>query len=121
MNHDTRMLYFGCIGGPGHFMHNESGAHDWKATTPWGRTPDGTLCPQGREVEGRALLHRKQGWTALSFWDRSVDGRGGCNSNFFVNQTMTFEEIVGLAKERFPRVWARYRFEVVPAEPATAP
>jgi hypothetical protein len=112
---DIRVLYFGCIGGPGHYMHTEGGRRDWDVTTPWGKAPDGTLCPQGKQVEGRAELHHKGGWTALSFWDRSVDGRSGCNSNFFVNRTMTFDEVVALSKERLPRVWSRFKFDVVPA------
>ena len=112
----TRVLYFGCIGQPGHFMHVAPGRRDYNAATPWGSTPDGTLCPDGeRQVEGIAVLHHKNGWTALSFWDRSVDKRGGCNSNFFADQVLSFDEMVALARERFPQVWSRFPFEVVPA------
>lgn len=109
-----RVLYFGCIGQPGHFMHGEDGRRDYYAVTPWGKTPDGTLCPEGKQVEGKALLHHKAGWTAISFWDRSVDGRGGCNSNFFVDRDLSFDEAVAISKERFPRIWSRFKFEVTP-------
>lgn len=112
---ETKMYYFGCVGQPGHFMHRPGGRRDWDADTPWGRTPDGTLCPAGgKQVEGVALIHHKDGWTALSFWDRSVDQRGGCNSNFFVAAELSFDEMVAQAKERFPQVWHRFNFDVVP-------
>lgn len=58
------------------------------------------------------MIHRRDGWTALSFWDRSIDKRGACNSNYFAEGTFTFEEMVALAKERFPDRWACMKFEV---------
>lgn len=113
----ARVLYFGCIGRPGHFMHKSGGTRDWDAITPWGKTPDGTLClkDDGRQPQGEALLHHKDGWTALSFWDRSVDKRGGCNSNFFANGDFTFDEMLMLARLRFPEVIARLTFPITDA------
>lgn len=119
-----KMLYFGCWDQPGHYLVNVHGAHQWhekgspKYVLPWDRI-DGALCygckgdyDNGPQKEGLAKLHQKNGWTALSFWDRSVDKRGGCNSNFFLPAIVSFDEMVRLAKQQFPQIWARYKFPV---------
>jgi len=106
-------LYYGCVGSPGHFMHRPGGRRDWDANTPWGRTPDGTLLAKNeKQIEGRAVIHHKDGWTALSFWDRSVDHRGGSNSNFFIADDLTFDQMLERAKAAFPEVFARFKFDV---------
>lgn len=128
-----QFFYFGCIGGPGHFMHNsvpDNGLEARRATShfternPWGYDIDGALCPNGRrsgkEVEGEALIHHKDGWTALSFWDRSVDKRGACNSNFLAEGTFTFDEMKKLAEEKFPHVMRRFTFPIVDLTPQPA-
>lgn len=116
-----KTLYFGCIGQSGHYMFNEHGHHIYGAegTTPWGATPDGTLCygrkdayNNGPQEQGLAVLHHKDGWTALSFWDRSVDKRGGCNSNFFAEGTYGPADMINICKEMWPQVWSRFTFEV---------
>lgn len=127
---NVKMYYFGCVETAGHFMWDKnlhlhiSDAHDcpWKADRG---DIDGKLQPHraactkksycgcGSSPEGKALVHSKDGWTALSFWDRSVDTRGGCNSTFFAKGDFTFETMVQLAKVNFPKVWNRYKFEIV--------
>lgn len=127
-----RMFYFGPWNKPGHYFFDEHGYsvdEDRKAEFPFGHRQgkvgvDGRLqpgCPdpsdrlQRRtrgEVEGEALLHHIQGWTALCFWDRSVDTRGACNSNYFAEGTFTFEEMVEMAKECFALRWNKMKFEV---------
>ena len=128
-----RMFYFGPWDRAGHYLHDERGMTvygDKRGTLPWGDETDGGLqphfddcrkkvtysrsycdCPRG--PEGVALLHHKNGWTALSFWDRSVDTRGACNSTYFAEGTFTFEEMVAMAKERFAYRWNKMPFEVV--------
>lgn len=124
-----KVFYFGC--------HREAGHYWWRpgmrslrseetAGVPWGYWVDSILCPgyvknepyrrSKPEIEGEALLHHKDGWTALAFWDRSVDKRGGCNSNFFAEGTHSFDEMVKIAQEHFPEVWKRFPFEVRLAE-----
>ena len=115
------MLYFGPWAEPGHFLFREGGQYfrgklplgfPWD---PWSSTSgiDGQLQPpSGEQEEGAALLHHKDGWTALSFWDRSVDKRGGCNSTYFAEGTFTFEQMVHMAKTRFSERWDKMRFEV---------
>ncbi len=111
------VFYFGCIGDIGHYMFNTHGRSVRDVgDMPWGRYgEDGKLPPEeGGQVQGEALVHHKDGWTALSFWDRSVDTRFGCNSNFFFRGTYDFAEAVALARTAFPQVWARFTFDVRP-------
>lgn len=118
--------YFGCRNRPGHYLfdvHFRLTPYGGPKELPWKeREIDGRLCPNwrakgkhrnGPEIEGNALLHHKEGWTALAFWDRSVDRRGACNSVFFFEGTHTFEEAVELARATFPGVWSRFTFEVI--------
>lgn len=111
----VKVFYFGCIGGAGHYMHAANGSTDWKfmESNPWGKHIDTGLCPAGPEIEGQSLIHHKDGWTALSFWDRSVDKRGKCNSSFLAEGDFDFEQMVQLAKEHFPSVMARFKFPIV--------
>lgn len=114
---ESKMFYFGPWDRPGHFLVGEHGSHvPYKNECPW--TPDqidGILQPKDSQAEGRALLHYKDGWTALSFHDRSVDTRGGCNSTYFARGVLTFDEIVLMAKTRFAERWERMKFEVTQA------
>jgi hypothetical protein len=71
-----------------------------------------SYCDCGSGPEGVACIHRKNGWTALCFWDRSVDHRGACNSNYFAEGDFTFDEMVVMAKERFSYRWNKMNFEV---------
>jgi hypothetical protein len=125
----VKMYYFGCVERAGHFMFDISLHQAWRhSDCPWNPDKgevDGKLQPHlpdcnkrvycrcGSLPQGQALVHHKEGWTALSFWDRSVDSRGGCNSNFFANGTFDFDTMVMLAKHFFPTIWNRYMFEVV--------
>lgn len=119
-----KVFYFGCHREAGHYFWVPGMQYAWGVVRliPW-RSVDPTLCPGADpdpnvyrrtrpEVEGEALLHHKDGWTALSFWDRSVDERGGCNSQFFAEGTHTFEEMLALAREHFPEVMKRFAFEI---------
>lgn len=121
----TECLYFGCIERPGHHLWAKEGDH---MVETWRREPevchrlgglDGALCWNGRkesgrdETEGRAFLTHRGGWTALAFWDRSVDRRGACNSVFLAPGVLTFEQLVRLARHHWPKVWERFTFPVV--------
>lgn len=124
-----RMFYFGPWNEPGHYLFHENGTTAWREATvvPWRRIdgclqpgckedPDGHWRHRGApEIEGEAIVHHKDGWTALSFWDRSVDTRGACNSTYFAEGTFTFAEMVEMAKTRFAYRWNKMQFEVVEA------
>lgn len=126
MTTSERFYYFGCIDQPGHYMHSSPAPRDIEErrevshfvhSNPWGYDIDGGLCPKGPEVEGRAIVRHKDGWTALSFWDRSVDRRGKCNSNFLAVGDLTFDQMVELAKRHFPHVVERFSFPIVEVKP----
>lgn len=107
----------------GHYMYGKDGRSlygkdEW--VSPWGRHPDGTLCPQETRKAGIAMLHHKDGWTALSFWDYSGDNRGNSNSNFFFEGEHSFEDAVRLMKENYPKIGARFNFDVVPKRKAAS-
>ena len=129
---NTRMYYFGPWDRPGHFFHDEKGRCLYEDRIPGfpfghdggrvfvdcalqpGAKPGKSQYDRSRpEVEGEAALHHIQGWTALCIWDRSVDGRGACSSNYFAEGTFTFEEVVMMASTRFAVRWNKMTKPVV--------
>lgn len=136
---EAECYYFGCIERAGHFLWRRQGrgrpatAHDVEDSiqfavlaAPLDAAGVGGLCwnsPKSKqdgysryerdETEGRALLTQRNGWTAIAFWDRSVDRRGACNSAFIVKGELTFAQVVRIARHRWPEVWARFTFDVV--------
>lgn len=126
-----KVYYFGPYDKPGHFFFGEDGRpvySDEKETIPWKEWEiDGVLQPgcffdkwqdrwrhEGPEVEGVAALHHKAGWTALSFFDRTVDKRGACNSTFIAEGILTFDQMIEVGKKHFGARWAMMKFQVVP-------
>lgn len=120
-------LYFG-VWDPrslGHGYHVPGGRRPVGAvTTPWPHV-DGKLAPtigprqkyfQNEAVQGVASLTHKGGWTALSFWDRTGDSRGNSSSTFLFDETLTFDDALARARVEFPSIFARFPFEVVPAD-----
>lgn len=121
-----RVLYFGCIGRPGHFLieGNKSVYRvDWDI--PWTDGElDMTLCPGVKkvsyghtaeredQVEGRAKLTHRDGWTALAFWDRSGDHRYNSNSVFIIEGIHDAIRAIALAHDSYPRIWERFKFNV---------
>lgn len=117
----NEVFYFGCIKEPGHYLWTRHGHRIHHPSHP--ELPEdfpvrihildgGLLPPCKQEIEGQAALWFTDGWTIISFWDRSVDKRGACNSSFIVRGVHTFEEAVKRAREVFPSVWRRFTFEV---------
>lgn len=133
---DARMFYFGPWDRAGHSLVSEIGHSVYGSalgTFPWtDGEMDGQLQPHFKDCrmrgssrycecpggpEGKALLHYRQGWTAISFWDRSVDKRNACNSSYFAKGTFTFDEMVEMAKRRFAIRWNKMNFEVTLISP----
>lgn len=96
---DHKAIYFGCLGGVGHFYYDIAGRslgiRSKELGLPWERV-DGALTPGKRDRRGRldyhaqdathqgeAAIHHKDGWTALAIHDFTVDSRPGSNSVFF--------------------------------------
>jgi len=121
------MFYFGPWDQAGHYLRGETVAKDleerralsrFQHTNPWGLSIDGGLCPKNGG-QGYAVLHHKDGWTAMAFWDFTVDTRPGSNSTYLAEGTFTFEEMVEMAKRRFAYRWNKINFAVTQA-PGTA-
>lgn len=128
---DIEVFYFGCIGGPGHFFNapkrRRADAYELEreVSAALGRGGlDGQLCwnsPRSDrdrynrrdETEGRAFRTCHGGYTAVAFWDRSVDRRGACNSAFIVRGELTFEQVIRAARQAWPKIWARFTFPIV--------
>lgn len=126
------VLYFGCRGESqsGHHLY-----HPGQRGEPWPvfrsqlrqlaipfrpesldgvlppRLPNGTEAPQGV-----ATLVHLNGWTVLSFWDRTGDNRPNSNSNFLLRGVLDFGSAVERARAAFPRIWERFTFTVQPFE-----
>lgn len=124
------VLYFGPLKESGHFMFYDTGYKvPWSEgdITPWPcDSIDGTVQPgavmvgdrlvqRGSWKYGEAVIRQKDGWTLLSFWDSTVDTRPGSSSTYLAEGIFTFEQMVELAKERFPERWAIMKFPVVDA------
>lgn len=121
------MVYFGPWKESGHYFFYENGETvyseerkilEWKAheidgvMQPGCPDPDDRLQRRGRQIQGEALLHHRNGWTALSLWDSSVDTRPGCSSTYIAKGMFTFEQMVEMAKKRFAVRWNKMDFQV---------
>lgn len=115
----TEAYYFGTFQDSGHYLWTKRlRKHDFpfrgESPVPWTRL-DGKLYDESRQVEGECHLHHKDGWTALSFANRTDDSRPGSNSTFFFNAVLGFDQAVAAAREHFPRVTQAFKFDLVPA------
>lgn len=104
------IYYFGCWKELGHYLWNKHG-YTVKNQTPW-QDIDAFLCPNGPQIQGVVKIHHKDGWTAMAFWDRSVDKRPGSNSVFIAEGIYTFEEMKNIAEKNFLSIWKRLNFKI---------
>lgn len=70
---------------------------------------------EAKQPQGKALVHHRDGWTALAFWDRTGDSRGNSCSVFVLEGDLDFDQALAAAGKLFPEVFERIDFEVVPA------
>lgn len=104
----SRWLYFGCNGGAGHYLFEQGMFRANESIRQCNF--DGLLAPQDSKLPYVAAVSRLGGWgmTALSFWDYSVDKRGGSNSIIFApSLTISPDDLLIEAQRRFPQVFAR--------------
>lgn len=105
-------FYFGCYKGVGHYLFSENMAQCYfdkqsKELIYF----DGKLADQESEEPYIATIARLSslGLTALSFWDYTIDKRGGSNCIFFApSLTITPEEMMEECAKRFPKAWSRF-------------
>ncbi len=134
----NEVLFFGCAGVPGHYLYGRGMRSLEYESSPWGMNLDSGLLaskeqrrsyeyanstkPTGEYVvakkDGWTAVAKKDGWTAVAFWDRSGDSRPASNSAFLIAKDISGEELLSLAAEQFPRIFARKDFPIaVPAKP----
>lgn len=124
----VRVLFFGVRAGTqaGHYLCDPTGTLSGRAMEAMLPEPlrrlDGVWChprPMTREeirshahvrtdeTQGRAYIHDVEGWTVVSWWDRSADPRGGCCAAFVAEGRRPFAHMLDLARANFPREMAR--------------
>ena len=113
------VLYYGCHKGVGHYLHNSTGNRICEHEgLPWHRAEiDGRLQPTGPQYQGRIAHHQRQGWTALAWWDRSVDGRGKSSSTVLINAEQDPEQALATAKAALPWLFERINYHLRLIEP----
>lgn len=104
-------FYFGCHRQAGHYVFTEGmGSPSYRSDARNLNRFDGALPKQDDRTPYVATVSRLGGWgfTALAFWDYSVDSRGGCNSVVFApSLTIEPDELLTEAQRRFPEVFGR--------------
>ena len=106
----TTLYYFGCWDRSGHYLWNgpSSLSRHEKALPFQTKILDcGLLDPHKPQTQSHGVINVINGWTVLSFWDRTGDTRIGSNSAFIADCPMTFDEICQKAKETYPELWDR--------------
>lgn len=106
-----RWYYFGCWAQAGHFLFTEGMRYPLFSDKEHSLTKfDGLLAPQGIRTPYIATVSRLGGWgySALSFWDNSVDTRPGSNSIIFApSLSVSYDGIMKGFQRYFPEVWSR--------------
>lgn len=105
------IYYFGCWDGVGHYLWLPGMRHS--ASGPSVSNILDSKRWQPSRKEGEAKVTHVDGCTILSFADYSVDSRGGSHSTFLIRGTVDFDTALSMAKENFPQVFARFKFEIV--------
>lgn len=114
---NIQCFYFGVQGEVGHYLYAGSRRfHERHLPDDFPVAPyvlDGRLLPPMLpKTEGRAELIHLRDWTILTFWDSSFDKRSGASSTFIIRGVVDFETAVSTAKEHYPQIWSRFKFEV---------
>lgn len=115
---EPKMFYCGCHRDTGHYLWTEDEYESYRfwEMQPWGVKLDGTLQPTPRDgfivPNGVARFTHEYGWSALSWWDNSIDTRQGSHSTFIVEGAYTAEEVLEMAQRRFYWVFAHFEYEI---------
>lgn len=88
---------------------------------PWGFKVDGGLAPRSA-VNGIAAFSQdvvrlgapeEQWWSAISWWDNSVDTRPGSSATFLADRRCGPIELLEEARAAFPQIFARFKYEII--------
>lgn len=130
-----RLFYFGCHDSIGHYLWGADGRAiqvdqrlAFERLCPFAKEVDGGLAPNDpAQLEGRARIHHDftlktpEGsdntvpcWTAISWWDRSIDHRMGSHSTFVAvaPEMLSFDFMVTVARLDFPWIFKRFNYPV---------
>lgn len=66
------------------------------------------------QIEGVVRDYFEDGWTVLSFWDRSNDPNFNAHSTYLVKGTFTIGNALRLARAYFPDKFNNYPFHLFP-------
>lgn len=107
--------FFGCIGGPGHFFFAKNAPRIDYYQQPFGNLDTGILEEQKvpERLDGTLAFAQKDGWTVISFWDRSGgDTRPACNAAFLIQEIIEKDELLELARQEWPEIFSRPGFPI---------
>ena len=111
-----RIYFFGCytVGGGGHLLWSPYGSRrEAEDSMPFVyRILDAALLGpdlQTDQVQGKGVRVLINGWTVVSFWDRTGDSRHGPNSAFVAEGDVSTEEVLRHAQATYPKVLERLR------------
>lgn len=115
MSGDAKWRYFGCGNESGHYLFDPHRGRFWPQHGTIDKrlgNMDGILppFPEPGKLDYRASFNRLGGlgYSALSWWDRTVDKRSASNSTLFApSLTITAEEMLAEGPRWFPWVFKR--------------
>jgi hypothetical protein len=112
------MYYYGYVDG-GHFLYTETLRYNpkLKRDVPFSGSELDSSILSSREYEqyqpqGYGIISYQRDWTYLAFWDRTGDDRGNSHSGFMVRGIWSFDQMINMAKEKFPTIFERFNFEL---------
>ena len=126
MSESKLNLYFGCIERVGHYLWeppNISSHKSKSAVHKWLYNKDGAFAPKDTRKQGLACIRylsddaNNKKYTIISFWDNSVDNRGGSNSIFLTEGKYDFDEALTIIKEVCPNIFKRFNFPITKYTP----
>ena len=114
---ELTVMYFGCLRQSGHYLwHPTKGCVTrLDKAQPWGHRIDGGITKDSKERENLGVVQsaKLNGWTLVTWADRSVDSRHGSHSTFIVEADVTPDRLIEMAREQWPQVFSRPGFPLV--------
>ncbi len=112
------IYYFGCVGNVGHYLWDQNYCNPKMDSLPddfptLGKL-DGNFITSidSKQTQGEVTYLWYNHYTIIAFWDRSIDSRLGSNSCFVLEGDLGYDEAIKLAKEAYPNIWKRFKFNV---------
>lgn len=112
------ILYFGCLGRAGHYLHDKTKAYSHQprwSSTAWGTAIDGGIFDSSPKKWEPGVVHHAQnaGWSVVYWADYSVDSRPGSHSTFVAHALLSKDELISLARAQWPEIFGRKRYPVL--------